>query len=410
MAHFFLAHSPSFPATHHLQESGLHHPNVPAALDFSNWSKFTSQDVDVEPCISSTSQGTSSAQRANGGFNSPASLNLHDVPLKIVSESVKVEAASGLQEDFLAHIKSCIPFPKAGGHAWGVRLYKDDPTKLVKDTYELEAFFYENLARQLDKTLAIPWEGWRPHYLGWRKLPGFRNNRKRASIVVGNIAAATSGVPHDQDSSLFWHPNVIDIKLGKTLVSEDERAEKRQRKMDVAKKTTSGTFAMRLTGAELWDNLELEYKRFDKKYGHSVDSSGANLEEKFNAMFPISKIGQRGSVAGSSLTYSPGGLSPIMMQVILKSLIQQFKKLLEHVSEFKWRSPATSVLIVFEGDARRLEKVIESSSNISAKISDVRLIDFAYTKEHSEVDRDLVLGLKNTLEYLEKLHRNIAKS
>jgi hypothetical protein len=98
-----------------------------------------------------------------------------------------------------------------------------------------------------------------------------------------------------------------------------------------------------------------------------------------------------------------------MMQVILNSLIPQFEKLLHHVSEFKWSSPATSVLIIFEGDAQRLDKVIQSTSQTSPKISDVRLIDFAYTKEDTKVDEDLVLGLKNTLKQFKNLYRNIEK-
>jgi len=161
-----------------------------------------------------------------------------------------------------------------------------------------------------------------------------------------------------------------------------------------------------LRDGQLWDNVNEKYIKLDKKYGHSVDVSGSNLQQKFNALFPLS-IDEGKKIEESLLTSSPGGLTPKMMQVVLKSVIPQLEKVLKHVSHFKWRSPATSVLIVFEGDARRLEKVVESDGQINAKLSAVKLIDFPYAEEHDEVDKDLVLGLKNTLKHFQELYKTI---
>lgn len=78
-----------------------------------------------------------------------------------------------------------------------------------------------------------------------------KNGKQLASIILENIAKATSSKQYDHDSELFWHPNVIDIKLGKILASESEETEKMKRKEGIARSTTSGNFAMRLTGAEV---------------------------------------------------------------------------------------------------------------------------------------------------------------
>ena len=83
------------------------------------------------------------------------------------------------------------------------------------------------------------------------RLSILKNGKPLASIILENIAKATSTEKYNQDSELFWHPNVIDIKLGKILASESEESEKMKRKEGTARSTTSGTFAMRLTGAQV---------------------------------------------------------------------------------------------------------------------------------------------------------------
>ena len=152
--------------------------------------------------------------------------------------------------------------------------------------------------------------------------------------------------------------------------------------------------------------MKEKYIEVKENYGYSIDVSGSDLQEKFNALFPLS-IGEDKKIEASLLTSSPGGLTPKMMQVVLESVIRQLEKVLKHVSHFKWRSPATSVLIVFEGDARRLEKVVESDGQIKAKLSAVKLIDFPYAEEHDQVDKGLILGLKNTLKHFQELYKTI---
>ena len=72
-----------------------------------------------------------------------------------------------------------------------MKLDPEDPARLVKDTYAKEAFFYQNLAPKLDKTLDNLWDGWRPHYYGWEELPGSKVND--GLILVGG--RKRSGMP-----------------------------------------------------------------------------------------------------------------------------------------------------------------------------------------------------------------------
>ncbi|EFP88761.2 hypothetical protein PGT21_032030 [Puccinia graminis f. sp. tritici] len=409
MPRFTLEQPQSFHLTGCAQDlHGLHYSSAPVLLDFGKSARFVQQGVDVQPCRNGADQNPSRVQRNIWDPQSPVSSDFAHKPAILSPEGVKIKHCSAYRDDSLVNSNAVISLPQAGGHENGLKLYNNDPTKIIKDTYKLEVIFYEKLAPKLDNALDTHWDGWRAHYHGWEALAGEKNKKELASIILENIAASTSSTEYNPDSKFFWHPNAVDVKLGKNLASGMEVADKKERKDVVSSITTSGTLAMRLTGAAIWDNKRQGYVKIHKRYGHTVDASGRDLEEKFNALFPISDAEGK-SFAGSTLSYYAGGLSPRMMQVILNSLIPQFEKLLHHVSEFKWSSPATSVLIIFEGDARRLDKVIQSTSQMSPKISDVRLIDFAYTKEDTKVDEDLVLGLKNTLKQLQNLYRNIEK-
>ncbi|PLW46449.1 hypothetical protein PCANC_11128 [Puccinia coronata f. sp. avenae] len=342
-----------------------------------------------------------------GGAKSLVSSNVYDGQVKFIPQGVEVKPCSVYKKDASQEESAEVfPFPIAGGHLGGIRLDPEDPSRLIKDTYRDEAFFYQNLAPELDNTLEKPWDGWRPHYYEWKKRDGEWRKKALASVIMENVAQTTSSKEYDQDSELFWHPNVIDVKLGTKLSSDSEESEKKDRKETTSKNTTSGKFAMRLSGAEYWDNEKQEYKKESKKYGHTVEPLGIDLQEKFNALFPLS-VDKGKQIEGSLLTFSPGGLTPEMMKLVLDSLVPQLEKLLAQVSQLKWRSPATSLLVVFEGDARRLEKVVQSNPQISAKLADVRLIDFAYTEAHDGVDEELVLGLKNTLKCFHELRRMI---
>jgi 1D-myo-inositol-tetrakisphosphate 5-kinase/inositol-polyphosphate multikinase len=71
-----------------------------------------------------------------------------------------------------------------------------------------------------------------------------------------------------------------------------------------------------------------------------------------------------------------------------------------------------SVLLIYEGDTDVLKLALSSEGNEDSKppAYRVRLIDFAHTKLKSEqdgVDKGVVLGLENTLKYLEGRNEEI---
>ena len=119
----------------------------------------------VEPCNSGNGEDSSRVQTHSCDAHSPVS-----------SKGVQFTPNSAHQHgSHLVENNALLPFPKAAGHG-GMKLDPEDPARLVKDTYAKEAFFYQNLAPKLDKTLENLWDGWRPHYYGWKELPGSKVN------------------------------------------------------------------------------------------------------------------------------------------------------------------------------------------------------------------------------------------
>ena len=130
----------------------------------------------VEPCNSGNGEDSSRVQAHSRDAHSPVSSTLHDGKVRFIQEGEQSTPYSAHQHgSHLVENSALLPFPKAAGHG-DMKLDPEDPARLVKDTYAKEAFFYQNLAPKLDKTLENLWDGWRPHYYGWKELPGSKVN------------------------------------------------------------------------------------------------------------------------------------------------------------------------------------------------------------------------------------------
>ncbi|KAI9613294.1 hypothetical protein KEM48_003803 [Puccinia striiformis f. sp. tritici PST-130] len=129
----------------------------------------------------------------------------------------------------------------------------------------------------------------------------------------------------------------------------------------VALETTTAEFGMRLTGAQLWDNVRGEYSGIPKSFGKTIDRTGTDLQIKFNTFFPISDP-RLSRVSQEGLTYSSGGLpSGLLKQIIDRSIIPKIQRILTYLSSFNWRIYGASLLIIFEADFDTLDSILSSS-------------------------------------------------
>ncbi|OAV89371.1 hypothetical protein PTTG_28706 [Puccinia triticina 1-1 BBBD Race 1] len=140
----------------------------------------------------------------------------------------------------------------AGGRSSHLSLYHHNPTKIIKETYQEELDFYTHLAPKLDTLLEEPYRGsWRPSIHSWEKSLVKRGGRDQAFIVLENIAPVSLERNVSEDPEYFWHPNILDIKLGRRLHGDKSKPLTIVRKKRLAITTTSNEFGMRLTGAQV---------------------------------------------------------------------------------------------------------------------------------------------------------------
>ncbi|KNZ62408.1 uncharacterized protein VP01_1273g6 [Puccinia sorghi] len=316
---------------------------------------------------------------------------------------------------------STMPFtagiPQAGGHQDQVSRDSSQPGKIIKKTTRNELEFYETLVNQLEHPL-LPsdqesWSEWRPQFFGSLDHDG---TDERVSIILENLTFKRSNSLVDQPGvkeQLFKHPNVIDIKLGQRLYDNQATPEKQQRMIKASLETTSAKFGIRLTGAQIWDNVKGEYSSIPKSVGKLIKPDGSDLQIKFNTFFPISDEKQTHEGSPEELSYSAGGLpSELLKQIIDQSIIPQIRKILIYLSSFNWRIYGASLLIVFEAHLMTHNVILSSSpshnfnhpDDLNAQdMATVKVIDFAHVQLADSPDPGLLKGIQSTLDLFNQL-------
>ncbi|KAI9604350.1 hypothetical protein H4Q26_003964 [Puccinia striiformis f. sp. tritici PST-130] len=311
------------------------------------------------------------------------------------------------QEKERMTIKEKRPIPQAGGHQGRVLIDSTDPQRIIKKTKRNELKFYRSLVNQLERPL-LPsdsdvWSDWRAKFFGpWNH----KTEAEEVFITLENLTFRRSNLRTGQgdQEQLFNHPNVLDIKLGQKLHDDQATQEKKQRMSRVALETTTAEFGMRLTGAQLWDNVRGEYSGIPKSFGKTIDRTGTDLQIKFNTFFPISDP-RLSRVSQEGLTFSSGGLpSGLLKQIIDRSIIPKIQRILTYLSAFNWRIYGASLLIIFEADFVTLDSILSSSHSsdhhvdqLFQDIASVKIIDFAHVQLADSPDPGLLKGLQSTL-------------
>ncbi|MBW0463306.1 hypothetical protein O181_003021 [Austropuccinia psidii MF-1] len=315
-----------------------------------------------------------------------------------------------------------MPSLQAGGHPGGIQSDLNDKGKIVKVTNQQEAAFYQSFADRLDQESRDPtWKGWRPKFYGCLPIhphpsggqagqeQSYQQPNDRVSIVLENLIMRKSSERTETLSGLI-HPNIIDIKLGQQLYDNKASPDKVKRMKKAAHETTTAKFGIRLTGAQLWDNIKQEYLTISKEFGKRVDPNGSGLEQAFNSFFPVLDASIVPNTRKSQLTYSIGALPVVLMQQVIKQhLIPQITRLIEHVSPFKWRIYGSSILVIFEGDIEALQSKLQSPKNTS-DICTVTMIDFAHTAPAGDPDPGLLRGFETLLYLFQQLSHELASA
>ncbi|OAV91801.1 hypothetical protein PTTG_06001 [Puccinia triticina 1-1 BBBD Race 1] len=301
---------------------------------------------------------------------------------------------------------------QAGGHQDQVAIDSNQPSRIIKKTKKSELEFYRSLANQLERppSQQNAWSDWRPQFFGSSN----HQTDEQVSIVLENLTYKWSTAKTEQgeeQDQLFNHPNVIDIKLGQRLYDDQATPEKQERMHRAALETTSAKLGIRLTGAQIWNNLKGEYSSIPKSFGKSIKPDGSDLQINFNSLFPVSDSKPAHELELDQLTYSAEGLpSEILKQVIDRSIIPKIQKILDYLSSFNWRIYGASILIVFEADLSTLNTLLSSPDHnrIIQDIASVKVIDFAHVQLADSPDPGLLKGFQSTLDLFHQLSAELA--
>lgn len=230
----------------------------------------------------------------------------------------------------------------------------------------------------------------------------------------------------------YVHPNVLDVKLGVRLWADDANIAKKTRFDIVTKETTHRNLGFRIAGMRVWQGCDAAvaevddqdgYKIYDKNYGRFAINDD-NVEEAFQNFIYTESAG---------ITKELGNL---VSQAFLADLAT-IQAVLESQES---RMYSASLLFVFEGDGKALQAAMEEASarplvtvmtsdgyiegtgeeeiededeeddsNKSAKIYDLKIIDFAHAEWTPGLgpDENALLGVRSISKILEKLTGDI---
>ncbi|KAG8880079.1 hypothetical protein FRB98_005347 [Tulasnella sp. 332] len=302
---------------------------------------------------------------------------------------------------------------QVGGHPGIVE--SEDGSLIIKSCLPVEREFYGQIAS--DVRLAAL----RPHvpiYYGTLQLQGaIRGGRLVSSDVTATpkdeifILRATHSIVLENLAHNFKRPNVMDVKLGTVLYSEDADEAKRQRMIVKARETTSLETGIRFVGCQVFDPSQGVTVTTPKEYGRSLKVS--ELPLSMVKFFPSTSINDKS-----------------LMLAVIDGIIDQVQQIKAVLSTIEMRLAGGSILVVWEGDEAalaeglidrqrrqnedRVEQEEEGSEdeddlpqeseveNKPSDVYDVKLIDFARARllPGGGPDQGVLFGLETMMKIL----------
>lgn len=159
----------------------------------------------------------------------------------------------------------------------------------------------------------------------------------------------------------FQHPNVLDIKLGARLWGDDAPLAKRQRLDAVAASNTSSTLGFRIAGMKVWQGREATstkkagevdvdaegYKNYGKEYGRGFKST-EDIRRAFEEFLFVDSAGVTKELANKVVVRLLNDITGL--EAVLKGQ--------------ESRMYSASILFVYEGDGKVLQKELEMEEDI----------------------------------------------
>lgn len=165
----------------------------------------------------------------------------------------------------------------------------------------------------------------------------------------------------------------------------------------------------------MYDNATGVATNTPKAYGKSI--TPAQLPEGIAKFFPVAKLDAEAPSEGTS------GLPAPLLELILDAIQDEVKEIRDIIAELELRIVGGSLLIVYEGDAKRAQEgvdILDEDDEEDEEDEDedsqmpvpfvVKLIDFAHTRQApgEGPDTGVLLGMDTVLKLLDGRLKEIA--
>jgi len=158
---------------------------------------------------------------------------------------------------------------------------------------------------------------------------------------------------------------------------------------------------------QVFDARTREYVTTPKSYGKSITPS--QLPEAFAKFLPVLPLTldlSHSVETTQALESTPIGLPGTLLTQVIDGIYADVAAIKGAMEQLYLRMVGGSILVIYEGDPDVLRLALSGEVGAASRplAYRVKLIDFAHTKLKSEqdgVDKGVILGLENTLKYLE---------
>jgi 1D-myo-inositol-tetrakisphosphate 5-kinase/inositol-polyphosphate multikinase len=208
---------------------------------------------------------------------------------------------------------------------------------------------------------------------------------KTGKRIVTNQAVVLENAAHG-----FVKPNILDVKLGVQLWSNDAPEEKRMRFDKITKETTHKDLGFRVAGMRVWQGHDAKgpdidtegYRMYDKNYGR-FSLHKDNIDEAFR----------------NFLFVESAGIDEELGRLVAQAFLADVSRIAAVLEGQESRMYSSSLLFVFEGDGTALRAAMEEASRspgtlvngdsensededelLSPKIYTLKIIDFAHAE------------------------------
>ncbi|PVU89616.1 hypothetical protein BB559_002244 [Furculomyces boomerangus] len=228
---------------------------------------------------------------------------------------------------------------KVAGH--DCVLAVEDESLIIKLVSQKEIQFYEDCTQHTDFQQFIP-----TFYGILKENPAIKEISESLdlSTIQNGIQSQDSVKTYiclENVTRGYSMPNIIDIKIGTQLHSDDAAPAKRQKMEEKAKSTTSGTLGMKICGSQVYSNGVP--KKFSQEYCRKLDKDG--MIKTLNEFFPIEILGNDYRIQ------------------LIDQIVDELKDYLNIVRTKEFRLYSSSLLLVYESNPNDIESFINSELN-----------------------------------------------